>query len=171
MLRRLALALLLAAPPALAPAAVFLDTSVEDVARDSEAVLEGRVMRKASHLSRDGRTIWTEVEIAVSAAWRGAPEDFVKLAVPGGRVGDLAQRVDAAPAFAEGERVVVFVTRRGAYWQLAGLALAKYRVEGGRAVPDLQEASFLPRALRAGERRVEAMALDELRARVRGVDR
>jgi hypothetical protein len=166
-----ALAVFLVAAPAVATAAVFLETSGEEQARASDAVVRGVVEKRTSFWSNDHRTIRTEVEISVASAWKGAPGARVRVVVPGGQVGDLAQRVDAAPGFSDGEDVVVFLSRRRAFWQLSGLALGKYAVRAGRAVPDLGGAQVQPRALRAGERRVEEMALDELRRRVAGAAR
>jgi hypothetical protein len=166
-MRRLALAALLstaAAGPA--AAATFVATSVEEVARGSDAVLRGRVVDTASRATRDGRIV-TEVEVAVDAAWKGAAEPTVRVVVPGGRLPRLAMRVDAAPTFAAGEEVVVFVVRRGAAWHVNGLALGKFAVVGGEARPSLGGAVVLPRALAVGEKRVGAMPVAELERRVR----
>lgn len=166
-MRRLALAVaVLAAGAGPAAAATFVATSVEEVARTSDAVVRGRVVSTAARPTRDGRIV-TEVEVAVDAAWKGAPGATVRLVVPGGRLPGVAMRVDAAPAFEEGEEVVVFATRRGAAWHVNGLALGKYRVAGGEARPALGGAAVLPRALRAGERRVGAMSVAELERRVK----
>lgn len=155
----------LAAPPVV-PAAVFLETSVEDVARTSDAVLRGRVASRTSFFTRDRRAILTEVVIVVAEAWKGAPPAEVRVIVPGGTVGDLAQRVDAVPSFRDGEDAVVFLSRRGEHWELNGFALAKYRVDGARAVPDLRGALFQGSAVKPGERRVGEMDVGELRRRV-----
>jgi len=164
MRRLLALALLLAAAPA-APA-TFVVPTVEEMARSSDAVVRGRVLGTASRAARDGRIV-TEVEVLVDSVWRGAPESTVRFLVAGGRAGRLAMKVDAAPTFAEGEEVVVFLSRRGERWRVNGQALGKYRVEAGEARPGLDGARALNGALAAGERRVGAMPVDELERRVR----
>jgi hypothetical protein len=161
----LAVVLLLAAAPA--AAATFVQTSVEETARSSDAVVHGRVLSRASRMTTDGRAIVTEVEIAVDRAWKGAPESVVRVFVPGGRVGKIAQAVDAAATFDEGEEVVVFLARRGPAWRVMGHTLGKYRVVGSEARPSLEHAEILPRALSTGERAVGPMALDELERRVR----
>jgi hypothetical protein len=148
-------------------AATFIATSVEETARSSDAVVRGRVLSTAARLTRDGRSVVTEVEIAVESAWKGAPEATVRLVVPGGSVGRIAQIVDAAARFEEGEEVVVFLARRGAGWRVMGQALGKYRVEGADARPSLSDEDVLPRALAAGERAVGPMAVAELERRVR----
>lgn len=161
------IAVLLALPLG-AAASVFRSASVEDVARASDAVVQGRVERRESFATSDGRTFLTWVEIAVASAWKGAPGARVRVLVPGGTVGGLAQRVDGAPEFRDGEEVVVFLSRRADFWELNGLALGKYEVVAGRAVPDLAGVDLAPAPLRAGERAVGAMALDELQRRVAG---
>ncbi len=170
--RTLALAALLCAvAPASASAATFAATSVEEVARGSDAVLRGRVVSTAARATRDGRIV-TDVEIAVADAWKGARPDTVRVVVPGGRLPGVAMRVDAAPTFVAGEEVVVFVSRgRGAdgSWRGNGLALGKWRVAGADAHPASAGAAVLPaaRPLAAGERQVEPMPVAELERRVR----
>lgn len=169
MRRRASLALLaLCAAPAVAAAAVFGEASVEEVARTSDAVVRGRVERLSARWSGDGRRILTDVEVRVSAVWKGAAPERVRITVPGGRIGRVAQRVDAAPAFAEGEEVVVFLARRGAGFRVAGSALGAYRVERGQARPTVAAPRLARRTLPRGERAVEPMAVAELERRVRG---
>lgn len=163
------LAVLLLAFAAPAAAATFVTMSVEEVARSSDAVVRGRVLSTTSRFTRDGRRIVTDVEIGVESAWKGAPETRVRIVVPGGRVGSIAQWVDAAPTFEEGEEVVVFLAQRGAIWRVMGQALGKYRVEGADARPALAGEDVLPRALPAGERAVGPMAVEELERRVKAV--
>jgi hypothetical protein len=162
------LAALLVACTAPAGAATFVATSVEESARASDAVVRGRVVSAESRLTRDGRGVVTEVEIAVDEAWKGAPDGTVKLTVPGGRVGRIAQRVDAAASFEPGEEVVVFLARRGETWWVMGHALGKYRVEAGEARSAVEGSQVLPRALSADERAVGTMSVVELERRVRG---
>jgi hypothetical protein len=161
----LLLASLLAGVPRSAPASTFLETSVEETARTSQAVVRGVVERTRSRWA--GSRIVTEVTVRVTGAWKGQAGDRLILLVPGGTVGDLAQTVDAAPTFEDGEEVVVFAGRRGRTWRVNGLALGKYRVEGGVATPGTGGARFERRALAAGERAVGRMSVAELESRVR----
>ncbi len=167
MRRRLAALLVLAAAPALALAATFVATSVEETARSSEVVARGRVVSTASRATRDGRGIVTEVEIAIESAWKGSPDATVRVVVPGGRLAHVAQIVDAAATFEDGEEVVVFLARQGAVWRVMGHALGKYRVEGLDAKPSLEQAVVLQRPLAAGERAAGPMPVAELERRVR----
>lgn len=165
-LAALCAALVAAAAARPAAAATFVATSVEEVARGSDAVVRGRVVATAARRTRDGRIV-TEVDVAVNAAWKGDAGSTVRLVVPGGRLPGLAMRVDAAPTFAAGEEVVVFVVRRGTAWHVNGLALGKFGVVGAEARPSLGGAVVLPRALATGEKAVGAMAVAELERRVR----
>ncbi len=163
------LASLLIALAAPAFAATFVAMSVEEVARSSDAVVRGRVLSTTSRFTRDGRRIVTDVEIGVESAWKGAPETTVRIVVPGGRVGSIAQWVDAAATFEDGEEVVVFLARRGAVFRVMGQALGKYRVDGAEARPALAGADVLPRAILTGERAVGPMPVAELERRVKAV--
>jgi hypothetical protein len=168
-MRRLAilpLLLLLSTPAA---AAVFRATSVEETALGAEAIVRGRVEARVSRWTADHRRIVTDVTVTVTQAWKGAPGPQVIVTLPGGTVGRIGQHVDAAPSFADGEEVVVFLSRAGGGWRLAGLALGKYRVraETGEVEPDLDAVRFDASPVGAGQRLVGAMRLDELERRVR----
>lgn len=156
----------LVAAPRPATPATFAATTVEQVARGSDAVVRGRVAAIASRATKDGRIV-TDVDVAVDEVWKGAPERTLRLVVPGGRLPGVAMRVDGAPRFQVGEDVVVFAHRRGPGWNVSGLAAGKFHVEGGEARPALAGAAVLPRTLPDGEREVGPMPLAELERRVR----
>jgi hypothetical protein len=162
------LAALLAASPALGAEAIAL--SVEELARSSDAVVRGQVRGMTATLSSDGRRIFTLVDLEVSATWRGDAGKTVKVIVPGGIVGDIGQRVDGAPTFAEGEEVVVFLNSAEAGGhRVAGLSQGKFSVAGANATPDLAHLRMVGRKVAAGERAAEDMDLAELEQRVRSV--
>jgi hypothetical protein len=157
---------LCAAPPA--RAALAVQVSVEGLARTSEAVVRGVVQRRTG--VRAGSRIYTEVEVRAADVWRGAAPAVVKVQVPGGVVGDVGQRVDASPLFADGEEVVLFLARPGGRaWRVNGLAQGKFRVEGGQAKPDVSRLVFHKREVEPGERAAEPMTVAELERRVREV--
>jgi hypothetical protein len=164
---RRALALLLLCAAAAARAATYVETSVEEVARSAEVVVRGRVISANGRLTRDGRRVVTDVDIAVDGAWKGDAGATVRVVVPGGSTGAVAMSVDAAPTFAPGEEVVVFLARRGEAFTVVGHAFGKYRVEGPDARPALEAAVVRPRPLAAGERAAGPMPVDELERRVR----
>jgi hypothetical protein len=158
------LSLLLLAPSA--RAALAVQVSVEDLARTSDAVVRGVVQRRAG--VRAGTRIYTEVEVRAAEVWRGAAPATVKVQVPGGVVGDIGQRVDAAPVFSDGEEVVLFLSRSGEHpFRVNGLAQGKFKVEGLQAKPDLSSTTFVKREVARGERAAEPMGLAELERRAR----
>jgi len=162
------LALLGAALPAPAAlASTALPATVEGLARASDAVVRGTVEASASRFTADGRQIYTFAEIRTAAVWRGTAPTRAVVRVPGGAVGDVGMLVPGAPRFTPGEEVVLFLRRAGAVHLLVGLAQGKFAVTGGAARPELAGLQLLERPLPAGERRAEAMALDELERRVR----
>jgi hypothetical protein len=168
MRKLLLLAALLAAPPALAAEAVA--TSVEGLARASDAVVRGRVLGRSATQSPDRMRIYTLVDVAVTSTWRGEAGRTARVIVPGGVYGDLGQRVDGAPAFDDGEEVVLFLHRAEAGgFRVEGLAQGKFRVAGGTAAPDVTHLHFVGREVKAGERLVEPMDVAELERRVRSV--
>ncbi len=151
-----------------AAAAVGRPATVEQLAREADAVVRGRVAGMASGWAADGRHVVTRVTLRVSKVLRGAAGGEVVLEVAGGVAGGFGQRVDAAPVFEPGEEAVVFLRRvAGGRWLVHGMAQGKFRVAGGEATPDLADWAFVPEALPAGERRAEAMPIEELERRVR----
>mgnify|MGYP006268513889 CR=1 FL=1 len=151
-----------------AAAAVARPATVEQLSREADAVVQGRVVGMESRWAPDGRHIVTRVTVRVSRVLRGSAGAEVALEVPGGSVGGYGQRVDAAPSFQAGEEAVVFLRRiPGGRSLVHGMAQGKFRVEGGEARPDLEGWAFVPEALPAGERRAERMPLPELERRVR----
>lgn len=152
-----------------AAAAVARPATVEQLAREADAVVEGRVVGMESRWAPDGRHVVTRVTVRVSRVLRGTAGAEVALEVPGGTVGGFGQRVDAAPSFQPAEEVVVFLRRvPGGRSVVHGLAQGKFRVVAGEARPGLESWAFTPEALPAGERRAEPMPLDELERRVKG---
>lgn len=167
-MRRLATALSALLLAGAAAAATARPATVEQLAREADAVVQGRVAGMESRWAPDGRHIVTRVTVRVSRVLRGEAGAEVVLEVPGGAVGGFGQRVDAAPSFEPGEEAVVFLRRiAGGRSLVHGLAQGKFRVEGGEARPDLEGWAFVPEAPPAGERRAERMALGELERRVR----
>lgn len=159
-------ALALARPAA---AALAVPASVEDLARASDAVVRGKVARVTARWTADQKRIFTFAEVETAAVWRGSAAARVSVAVPGGEVGGIGQRVDGAPRFGEGEEVVLFLGKAEAgHYRVRGLAQGKFTVVAGQATPDLAHTELVPgAALKAGERRAEGMAVDELERRVR----
>lgn len=161
------MALLAAAPAAAAPA---LAVSVEGLARESAAVVRGRVTAAHAERSADGRRIFTTYDVRADAVLRGRTPKACRVIVPGGVVGRVAQHVDGAPSLARGEEVVLFLRREGAdAFAVTALAQGKFSIDGKIARPDLSRLRFVGTSVRGGERPSEEMPLAELERRVRSV--
>jgi hypothetical protein len=160
-------AALLSASPALGAQAVAV--SIEELARASDAVVRGRVTTSWAQRTDDGLRVFTTYEVRTIAVLRGrALPAVTRVVVPGGVIGRFGQRVDAAPAIAPGEEVVLFLRHAGpAAFRVTGLAQGKFSVVGPVARPDLSNLTFTRTSVRAGERRSEQMPLSELERRVR----
>ena len=152
-----------------AAAAVAVPSSVEDLARGSDAVVRGRVTKVTPHWSSDHRRILTDAEVETSSVWRGSTASRVTVVVPGGVVDGIGQRVDGSPTFAEGEEVALFLERAGdGRYRVHGLGQGKFSVAAGQATPQLSGFAFAPgAALKRGERVTEPMGIAELEQRVR----
>jgi hypothetical protein len=136
----------------------------EDLATASDVVLHARVASlQASEVA--GR-ISTEVELAPLSWWKGAAvAASVRVRVPGGAVGNVAQVVHGAPSFAEGEEVVVFLRAGPSGFEVSRWALGKFTVRDGRATRTRQHVHCASGC--EAEPRDE-LSLGELRERVRG---
>lgn len=154
-----------------AMAAVAVPASVEDLARESDAVVRGKVARTTARWSKSGRRIFTFAEVDVASVLRGSAPARTTVVVPGGVVDGIGQRVDGMATFSEGEEVVLFLNRTdGPEYRVRGLGQGKFSVSKGEARPDLSGITFERRpSLRASERRAEPMAVVELERRVRAV--
>jgi hypothetical protein len=163
----LALLALVTAFPA--GASVARPASVEELARGSDAVVRGRVVSLSARRSSDGKRISTYAEVETDSVWRGNAPARLTVVVRGGVVGDIGEKVFGAPTFSQGEEVVVFLGKTDrSFYRVRGLAQGKFSVADGQARPDLSGLTFAERpALRAGERRAEAMSVGELERRVR----
>lgn len=163
------LCLLVLACAGSAMAAVAVPVSVEDLARGSDAVIRGRVVKQSSHWSSDHRRILTDVEVETSSVWRGSAPSRVTVVVPGGVVGDVGQRADGAPTLSDGEDVALFLEKAGdGRYRVHGLGQGKFSIVAGEAKPQLSGFAFVQGpGLKAGERRTEPMGIAELEQRVR----
>ena len=112
--------------------------NVETLASRSTHVVHGRVTQSGAAWV-NGR-IETRIELRIETLW-GNPEDeapTVTVAIPGGQVGELAQRVSGSPRLNVGEEVVLFLWREPAKtrgdFRIVSLNQGTYRVfrEGSR---------------------------------------
>jgi len=106
--------------------------SIGELSRRSDFVLIGRVVAVTSEWTKGRTGIETRVQVVAEQPLKGSSQarervEFVQL---GGKVGEFVSAVGGAPSFAEGERVLLFLSRKpdgvlGLVVQFQG----KFRVE------------------------------------------
>jgi hypothetical protein len=121
----------LAAP---AGATTLLQTTPQEAYSESSAVLAGTVASKESNWTDGGRNIVTTIVIKVDRAFKGngIPKS-ITIVQPGGRMGDLVQRVHGYPNFAPGERALLFLnSSKLGSWSVNGMFQGKYGITRGK---------------------------------------
>ena len=136
-----------------ASATTLVQMDLPELTRSADVIVHGTVRRLESRWSGDGRLIVTDVEIQVTETLKGEAPGTLVVTQPGGRVGDIAQRVSGLASFTPSEEVVVFLARPGGRdFRVVGLAQGKYQVlrstpGGGKvealAVPESTSESLL----------------------------
>ncbi|WNG59343.1 hypothetical protein F0U59_34960 [Archangium gephyra] len=159
-----------------ASATTMLRADLPELAQTSDAIVHGTVRRVESRWSGDGRKIITDVEIQVTEALKGQAGGTVLVSQPGGRVGDIGQRVSGLATFTPGEEVVVFLEQHGKRaFRVSGMVQGKYQVqrsEDGKsamAVPEpIGDVLLLDRDSRQPTTSSQrSMSLPELKAAIR----
>ena len=128
-----------------ASATSMLRVDLPELSRSADVIVHGTVRRLESRWSGDGRLIVTDVEIQVTEALKGEAPGTLVITQPGGRVGDIGQRVNGLATFAPAEEVVVFLTRQGSRdFRVAGMAQGKYQVLRSAGTAGKVEALAVP---------------------------
>ena len=97
----------------------------------SDVILIGRVSDTRSRWSDDRSVILTDNEVMVDDVWKGSVAgNRIVVETLGGAVDGIELKVDGSPAFAVGERVVLFLTSRGDSFTPWGMKFGKLAVEG-----------------------------------------
>ncbi len=91
--------------------AQMLKVSADELTKASTFVIHGETTSIRSYWTDDRRYIMTDVTIRVQDTVRGQSSSETIITVPGGRVGSTLYEVSDMPVFAEGEEVIVFVSR------------------------------------------------------------
>jgi hypothetical protein len=131
----LGLALLIAGLASVgAGATVYVAADLRELTTEARAVALGRVVAMEARWLDDRSGIETLVTLEVEAYAKGDLGRAVTLRVPGGQMGPYRSLMLGAPAFREGEDVVVFLGASGpAIPHLVGLAQGVYRVRADAA--------------------------------------
>lgn len=170
----MALSAWVAAPEA-SHATIVLKLNTEALSAEANTIVMGRV--EAVRSQWEGNQIVTEIDLRVALPIKGdtaglEPHTVITIRRPGGRVGDLAQRVPGASDFDRGEEILLFLERTDAKTKpvVLGMAQGKYKVAVGPderlwAVRDISQLSLATvEELPDGRRqivRLDSGALDE----------
>lgn len=134
MTRRSTIALALLAPLLLplasARATTMIPLDLAALTASSEVVVHGRVTAMRAAWTSDHEAIYTDVTVHIDRVLAGplsAGQDLV-VRREGGVVDGVGMKVYGAPAFAQGEEVVLFVERRGQARYVVGMAQGKLHV-------------------------------------------
>lgn len=115
----------------IAGATTLLQTNPGEAYSGSSAVIAGTVASKeSSWADGGGRNMRTTFVIRVDRAYKGSRiPPTVTIVQPGGRMGDLIQRVHGYPDFVPGERALLFLRQstNGAY-SVFGMFQGKYGI-------------------------------------------
>jgi len=130
-MRRIPLALSLAAAtcllaPGIALALTVENISLERMTRESHTIVYGTVL--SSHAEWEGKNIYTYTTIQVRESLKGARSASLTVKQLGGTVGDVGQEVSGTPRLRQGEDVVLFLIQwQGAYW-VHSIVLGKFSI-------------------------------------------
>ena len=114
-------------------AAVVPELSLEELTRQSQVIVHGRVLRSWSEWDAKRQNIWTHHEIEVLDPLSGSVQKTVVASEPGGTVDGLTMRISGEVAYAQGEEMVLFLYRTPiGYLRATGYAQGKYTIRGAR---------------------------------------
>jgi hypothetical protein len=123
--------------PALIPAAWATSVprlTLEQLTAASESVVSGRITQTWAAWDSEHKFIWTHYRLSVSETAKGPQTPSIEFAEPGGALPDAVQTIAGTVPYANGERVVVFLSRMpNGYLRTTGWAQGKYTEdESGR---------------------------------------
>jgi hypothetical protein len=128
-MRRLAACAALVFMSAAVHATVVLPIEFRELVTSSAVIVHGRVTDARSAYVDDRRAVDTFVTVAVDEYFKGNLGAHVTFRVPGGQIGRYRTVFVGAPAFTEGDEVVVFLkTPAGGVPFVTGLSQGAFRV-------------------------------------------
>ncbi|MEJ2697352.1 MAG: hypothetical protein P8013_11965 [Candidatus Sulfobium sp.] len=114
--------------------AVMVGLSTEELTKNADLVVKGKVESVKSVWDEDGKRIVTRVTIAGPSVIRGASDrGRIIIEYPGGEVGGIGMKVSDVDPLQEGEEVILFLkagrtVKDGRIYHLVGKAQGKYTV-------------------------------------------
>ncbi len=92
-----------------ASATTLLRMSLSQMAQAADTIVRGRCIATSSRW--DAGSIWTFADVDLIETLKGSPPARIIVRLPGGRVGNVATHVDAAPNLKPGEEKILFLER------------------------------------------------------------
>ncbi len=161
--------MVVAATATLAPATTLQRLSLEDLARESTAVVRGTVAEIRTEQA--GPLLYTVARVEIAQAWKGDGAKSIEVSSPGGVWRGAEQRFPGAPRLESGREYVLFLwTGPSGRTQITGLAQGVFEVRPGDAGPRAIRAQSVESLIVPGSSSPDAPAaewhLPTLRARV-----
>ena len=99
-------------PPRVASSTVVIPPSFDELVTRAQSIFVGEVIDRQSiwESTAQGRSIVTQVTFKVDDVWKGSVGPITRLEFLGGTIGEVTLEVSGVPAFAIGQRDVLFVT-------------------------------------------------------------
>ncbi len=169
--------------PLVASATVIVPRTIEEMSRDANRVVHGRVVSSQASWDEQHQRIFTLTEIEVLDQIHGPTDAPKRVTVRtlGGEVGKVGMKVAGTEKFAPNEEVLVFLRRDPVVtnaFQVVGMSQGKYSIEqdasGKRvAVPSTEGLAFVKRDNDTGVYKVDEngthpgrLPLDDLKKRI-----
>jgi hypothetical protein len=162
--------------PTLAVASLIQALDLTELTAQSDRIVVAQVTSARSEWDRSHRTIHTVLELKIEEVWKGSAAERVTLIQPGGTAGDVEMRVHGMPSFLVGEKSLLFLAGQAAP-RVVGMSQGKRSLRwddaSKRWMAEMAEHSAVVRRDSRGHLQPAqpepAMALDELRQRVRAL--
>jgi hypothetical protein len=182
-LQHAALLVLAALSSSLSWATLVPAMTLEELASQSQSVVQGKVVRTWSAWDNSQQLIWTHYEVEVSDSLKGPAQGTLVVSEPGGTIGETSMLIAGTPVYEVGEEIVLFTEATPiGYARTCGWGQGKFRVSAaqdgtrksvawGRGTVELVESAdkkqSAPGETRTALQTLNGMGLDEFKARVR----
>jgi hypothetical protein len=152
-------------------AAVFPRLAAEDLAAQSQLIVEGTIVRSWAAWDSDHKYIWTHHEVSVTNQIRGPRSATIAVSEPGGSLDGINQQFSGVVSYSPGETAFLFLYQTPiGYWRSVGGPQGKFTVDSeGRVHGNAQGATFVDtrgRATGTSLSILEGLALGDFKGRV-----
>ncbi|MEA2605034.1 MAG: hypothetical protein QOF89_6026 [Acidobacteriota bacterium] len=121
----LVLALAMVVP---ATASTFVALSHHELVAQSDAVVQGRVLKVSSFWDQEGRVIMTEAVVQIEEKIRGNAPSVVVVRTFGGTVGGYTVEAHGFPKFAVNDHLVLYLQNANDTAEVTGYQQGQYRI-------------------------------------------